>query len=166
MPGSQPGSSAADEARKTRKGRHRNRQRKSDGRMKSSLASDASGAETSDPRAEGHKHAYKSVVPRKSSFRPIIVPRSNVKSENIEKMKSTLTPAMEEIFRRDNVTVLDYLGSGSYAVVYKIKDRNGRIRAVKVINSSKTLVSDDYRLKFMKRELQILQTVSIYCCER
>lgn len=91
---------------------------------------------------------------------PIAGPKSNPKVDQQEKLKASLDSVTREIFRLDGVQVLEFLGSGSYAVVYKVQTAKGKMRACKVINSSKAKVSAAYRLKFMKRELEILQKVS------
>lgn len=87
------------------------------------------------------------------------IAKSSIKVEHTEKLKAHLPPSVGKIFRADGISVLEFLGSGSYAMVYKVRDKNGKLRAVKVIDSSYQKVSADYRLKFMRRELEILQRV-------
>lgn len=53
---------------------------------------------------------------------------------------------------------INLVGTGNYARVYKAFTPSGKEIAVKVINLSKT--SDNYRLKFLPRELNILRKIS------
>lgn len=72
--------------------------------------------------------------------------------------RETIGPAFKE-FEKDGYSVLDYLGDGAYAKakVYKVQTKKGRTSAVKVIDLEKA--SENYRVKFMPRELQILMKV-------
>lgn len=59
---------------------------------------------------------------------------------------------------KSNYTIVGELGEGSYAKVYKVQTAKGKFRAAKVIDLSKA--TDNYRVKFMPRELEVLKDVS------
>jgi len=84
------------------------------------------------------------------------VPRSEPKMTKSEMPP----PEVQKIFDTPpNVTTpISFLGSGSYAKVWKVKHRE-KIRAVKVIDIRHATAT--YKNKFMHREIEIIKGVSL-----
>ncbi|KAI1285968.1 Testis-specific serine/threonine-protein kinase 1 [Halotydeus destructor] len=84
-------------------------------------------------------------------------PEKEKKAHDDKYSADKIGAAAFKIFAKSGYRVLGDLGSGSYARVYKVENKNGKVRAAKVIESGQA--SKNYQLKFMPRELEILQVL-------
>ena len=87
-------------------------------------------------------------VEPKSAADPIPAGQVIVKSDD---------PRIPEWLIQLKIQVLKVIGDGSYSVVYKVRMGRGSIRAAKLIQLQKQ--TENYKTKFMPRELDILKRV-------
>ncbi|RWS15380.1 testis-specific serine/threonine-protein kinase 1-like isoform X3 [Dinothrombium tinctorium] len=91
-----------------------------------------------------------------------MIPTPRAMSQSVYKAGVTSRPISDtdigpalQVLQSKNYKIIDKLGEGNYAKVFRVRSLENRDLAVKIIDLAKT--SKNYRLKFFPREVEVLQ---------
>ncbi|XP_054159963.1 testis-specific serine/threonine-protein kinase 4-like [Oppia nitens] len=105
--------------------------------------------------AKGGQSAYGKLKNNKKEEKKKALSASNYNSLGLVSKESKEFQIVREYLATKNYQLIESIGSGNYAEVYKVMTEKNRLVAVKVIDLTKT--NDNYRIQFLPREVDIIR---------